>query len=659
MRSCLILFCALLCIPRVAHAQVPLEKLYAPNNLMAWCIVPFDAKKRGPVARVQMLKDLGFTKYAYDWRAEHLPTFELEIAELQKAKIAPSAVWFPATIGKEGQFLLETLKKHAIKTELWVMLPQPDAKLEQEAQVKTSADLVRNLAQLAAKQGCKIGIYNHGGWTGEPANMAAIVKAVNKPNVGIVYNLHHGHEHLKELKQHLLVMKPYLYAVNLNGMDVEAEKKGQKILPLGEGSDDAGLIRTIQASGYAGPIGILGHTNFDAAETLADNLAGLHHLLHPETPKAAVRTSAFHAVNIRILPALLPNNYLFHFSNFTRDEVQYLGKNKPNLEMLQQVCPVYVVPENAKPEEVLKSPPLLGTYSIETGGVQFLPRFPLAENVRYRIYCDRAKLFGKTGKNLYAIDFIGPSSGRSSSAKIVQVYPTRDTLPENTLRMYLHFNAPMQRGGVYEHLQLLNEDGKPVKFPFLELDEELWSADGKRFTLLFDPGRVKRGLKPREEDGPILEEGKKFTLVVSKNWKDSHGLPMTAEFRKSFRATKPDDAPVDPAKWKLTALTGDKLFLQVDFEKPLDHALSLRMIVVHDSQGQAIDIRSISEKEELGVSIAPMGGKWLPGKYKLIVDTRLEDVCGNRVGEAFEIDVLKPIPKKEEKKFVEIPFEVK
>jgi hypothetical protein len=47
--------------------------IYAPDNLVAWCIVPFDAKKRSPAQRVEMLQSLGFNKYAYDWRAEHLP----------------------------------------------------------------------------------------------------------------------------------------------------------------------------------------------------------------------------------------------------------------------------------------------------------------------------------------------------------------------------------------------------------------------------------------------------------------------------------------------------------------------------------------------------------------------------------------------------------
>ena len=53
--------------------------LFARSNLVAWCIVPFDANKRGPEERAQMLNRLGIQKMAYDWRAEHIPTFEAEI----------------------------------------------------------------------------------------------------------------------------------------------------------------------------------------------------------------------------------------------------------------------------------------------------------------------------------------------------------------------------------------------------------------------------------------------------------------------------------------------------------------------------------------------------------------------------------------------------
>ena len=67
--------------PVDALLQVPFNaKVFAKENLMAWCIVPFDAAKRTPEQRASMLRDLGIKRFAYDYRAEHIPSFEREIA---------------------------------------------------------------------------------------------------------------------------------------------------------------------------------------------------------------------------------------------------------------------------------------------------------------------------------------------------------------------------------------------------------------------------------------------------------------------------------------------------------------------------------------------------------------------------------------------------
>ena len=68
-------------------------QLFARSNLVAWCIVPFDAKKRGPAERAEMVKQLGIPAIAYDWRAEHVPQFEQEILEYQKRGLGYFAFW--------------------------------------------------------------------------------------------------------------------------------------------------------------------------------------------------------------------------------------------------------------------------------------------------------------------------------------------------------------------------------------------------------------------------------------------------------------------------------------------------------------------------------------------------------------------------------------
>jgi hypothetical protein len=256
------------------------SKLFDRSNLVAWCIVPFDAKKRGPEERAAMMETLGFKHYAYDWRAEHLPTFEAELDALDRHHIELAAVWFPGALDNDARFLLEGLAKHNLKTQLWVTGGGEPTKNteEQQARVEVEAARIKPIAEAAGKQGCTVALYNHGGWFGEPENQIEIIKhlrAQKVENVGLVYNLHHGHEHLSRFPELLAKMKPYLLALNLNGMTRDGDKLGKKILVIGQGEQDANLLKIIRASGWVGPVGILNHTDEDAEARLRANLEGL------------------------------------------------------------------------------------------------------------------------------------------------------------------------------------------------------------------------------------------------------------------------------------------------------------------------------------------------------------------------------------------------
>ncbi len=287
------------------------SNIFDRDRLIAWCIVPFDAKKRGPDERAEMLARLGFKHFAYDWRAEHLPTFEQELAALKRHDISLDAIWFPGGLDKDGRFILDTLAKHQIRTQLWVTGGGEAAKTpeEQRQKVIAEANRLRPIAEVAAKIGCSVGLYNHGGWFGEPENQLAILEELKLPNVGIVYNQHHGHDHLARFPALLAKMKPHLFALNLNGMINEGDRKGQKVIPLGQGDLDLELLKTIRASGYQGPIGILGHTMDDAEQRLQDNLDGLAWLvpqLDGKQPGPKPKPRTFAAPQ----PAAAPNGWL-------------------------------------------------------------------------------------------------------------------------------------------------------------------------------------------------------------------------------------------------------------------------------------------------------------------------------------------------------------
>ena len=132
------------------------------------------------------------------------------------------------------------------------------------------------LARRSAQLGCKLGLYNHGGWGGEPENLVAVCKELRSrghENVGIVYNWHHAHDHLTAWKDSLALMQPFLLCLNLNGMNDGA---APKILPLAQGEHELAMLRALVASGYDGPVGILDHQDaLDSKIALGDNIDGL------------------------------------------------------------------------------------------------------------------------------------------------------------------------------------------------------------------------------------------------------------------------------------------------------------------------------------------------------------------------------------------------
>jgi quinoprotein glucose dehydrogenase len=291
-------------------AVLPTEGLFARTNLLAWCIVPFDEKKRGPEERAQMLEKLGITRLAYDWRAEHIPTFDEEVAAMKRHGVEMAAWWFPGTLNADARAILECIKRNHIHPQLWVMLEggphlrraqafeiTPEA---QSAHVERMVVAVKPIAAEAAKLGCQVALYNHGGWFGVPENQIQIVERLKREgitNVGIVYTQHHGHGEVDRFEEVFPKMKPHLLALTLNGMIKDGDLRGHALgtVPLGQGEQDLRLLRIINESGWKGPVGIILEVIADAEARLQDNLDGLDWLVsqldgRPAGPKPQPRT---------------------------------------------------------------------------------------------------------------------------------------------------------------------------------------------------------------------------------------------------------------------------------------------------------------------------------------------------------------------------------
>jgi len=312
--------------------------------------------------------------------------------------------------------------------------------------------------------------------------------------------------------------------------------------------------------------------------------------------------------------------------------------------------------------ELAQRPAILGTWRVSGTELCFEPRFPFLAGASLRITIDPPLLIDpKSGKSTpLTFNLELPKKDLTPVTKIENIYPTKKVLPENQLRFYIHFSHPMERGDAYEHIKLLDAKGKPIENVFLELPEELWDTTMTRFTLLFHPGRVKQGLKPREELGPILEAGKSYTLLISGKWKDAEGRTLAQkEFRKSFTAGPADEEKIDPKKWKiLPPAAGTAQPLQVRFNESLDHGLLHRVLWIVDGDGKKIAGKiSVSEEETLW-SFTPEK-PWQAGRFKLVADVILEDLAANRIDRLFEVDIFRPIPKSNEPKTVELPLEIR
>lgn len=302
---------------------------------------------------------------------------------------------------------------------------------------------------------------------------------------------------------------------------------------------------------------------------------------------------------------------------------------------------------------------MLGTYTVQNGRLRFESRFPGSPGLKYRAEFDPRKVPVAGAAKPIGATMTAPAPPAVATTQLVRIFPTRDRLPENQLKFYLHFSASMGRGDAYAHIRLIDDKGKVVFNPFLELGEELWDADARRFTLFLHPGRIKRGLKMRDELGPILEEGHGYTLIVDAKWPDAEGNPLQKEFRKSFSVDKPDDTQPDPRAWTMQVpAAGSANPVTVDFPDPLDHALLNRVVWIEDWSGTRVAGSIGISREETRWRFTPRKA-WAAGKYKLVAETILEDLAGNSIARPFEVDIVQPLPQRKRDKTASRNFEIK
>jgi hypothetical protein len=297
-------------------------------------------------------------------------------------------------------------------------------------------------------------------------------------------------------------------------------------------------------------------------------------------------------------------------------------------------------------------PPMVGTYAVEQGALVFRPKYPISVGVRYRAVFDPPG-----ARPAIEQSFDGPARPTTRSAHVEHVYPSADVLPGNQLRIYIYFSAPMSRGEAERRIQLLDSGGKALRGVFLP-GQELWDPDNRRLTMTFDPGRIKRDLTSNRAMGPPISEGRRYTLVIDREWPDANGLPMTETFRKAFRGGPAVRQPPDPKSWRVAAPAPNSHdALVVSFGRPMNYALLQRMLKVSGPHGEVAGMIRIA-RQESEWRFTPQA-PWAAGTYRLIVDTSLEDLAGNKIGQPFDIDVFDRVTERIATATTSLAFEIR
>ena len=330
--------------------------------------------------------------------------------------------------------------------------------------------------------------------------------------------------------------------------------------------------------------------------------------------------------------------------------VEVVNLNPAVLRALERVSPRIeqwhdiLLVSTADPGTDSTALPLLGDYSVGRDLLRFRPRYAPARGQTYHARFDAAALRRVASVATappVRIDTTWQVATRAGAASttVLQLYPSADRLPANLLRIYLHFSAPMSMGEAYQRVHVLDEKGQQVEDAFLVVagEKELWDPERRRLTLLFDPGRIKRDLRPNLEAGLPLREGESFTIVVDSSWQDAQGQPLQHAFRKQFAVAAADRTSPRPQEWQLTApRAGSREPVTLRFPEPLDHALLERLLSVRTASGVVAGTTKVDENETRW-SFTP-AAPWEPGIFTVDVGTELEDVAGNSIRRLFDVD---------------------
>lgn len=288
---------------------------------------------------------------------------------------------------------------------------------------------------------------------------------------------------------------------------------------------------------------------------------------------------------------------------------------------------------------------ILGSFRYDDADIIFTPVVPLTRGLMYEVI--------KDGRVLGVVEI--PAS-KAPAPQVLAIYPTTDTVPENLLKVYVRFSQPMMEGQSANFVHLLKDGRDTMSGTFLDLQPELWNADGTILTLWLDPGRIKLDLIPNKTLGNPLEHNAHYELIVGSGWRSKAGVALTSQMTKRVFVGDRDDLTPEVNQWHIKLPTsGTREPLRIDFDESLDRMLAEEVFQVLDPGDQPVSGRTAITGEDSQLEFSP-DAPWRNGEYVIRVESRLEDLAGNNLNRLFETDLSKKERRKLDKATYELRF---
>lgn len=219
--------------------------------------------------------------------------------------------------------------------------------------------------------------------------------------------------------------------------------------------------------------------------------------------------------------------------------------------------------------------------------------------------------------------------------RVVNVYPTADTLPENLLRFYIQFSHSMKAVNNLENIKLMDATGKEIQGAIFNNVYELWDKQQKQLTLIIDPARVKTGLVANKKMGRALKPGKYFKLVIEKA-EDIEGHQLDTPYLKEFFVKKVDISIPDTKNWTIySPKSNSKSPMRITFLQSLDRMSLFSKIRLLNAKQEIIQGSIKVTNLEKEWQFTPYD-EWETGNYILQINSRLEDPAGNNLNGLFD-----------------------